>query len=197
MPDKITHAFSDCIEALMQSAEQLPSLMIESAELISNVLINEGKILTCGTGISASDAQNFASQLIHRQAIERPALPAIALSSNISMITNMSQAGCFNSLFSNQIKALGNARDLLLLIHSHDTISSLIPAIQAAHMREMMVILLHGEGNDSIQLSQLLHPDDLNVKVPSTHTNRIQEIHRFILNNICDLIDHNLFGLQR
>ncbi len=196
MLDRITHAFSDCIEILMLSADQLSSVMLEAAAMISNILINEGKIITGGVGVSSSDAQDFAAQLTHKYCLERPALPIIALSSNLSIITDMSQSECFDHLFSKQIKALGTSRDVLFLINSHAAVSSLVEAIQAAHLREMKVVLLHGESENAIQLSSLLYAEDLELKVPSTHSARIQEVHRLVLNNLCQLIDEHLFGLQ-
>lgn len=194
MLDRITQIFSDSIDAIIQSAEDLPPVIVDAAEMIVNVLVTEGKVLVCGNGTGASDAQDFASKLLNRYERERPSLPAIALSTDTSTLTAVSRDSNYNEAFAKQIRALGMSDDLLLMISTDGKSSSLIQAIQAAHSREMHVIVL--SGGDGGNVARLLQPDDIELRVPSHIAARTQEVQRLILHCLCDLIDEHLFGLQ-
>ena len=194
MLDRITQTFSDSIDAIIQSAEELPPAIIEAAGMIVNVLVNEGKVLVCGNGTGASDAQDFASKLLNRYERERPSLPAISLSTDTSTLTAISRDSNYNEVFAKQVRALGRSDDVLLMISTDGKSSSLIQAIQAAHSREMHVIVL--SGGDGGDVARLLQPDDVELRVTSNTDARTQEVQRLILHCLCDLIDEHLFGLQ-
>lgn len=194
MLDRITQTFSDSIDTIIHSAESLPTPIADAAAMIVNVLVNEGKVLVCGNGTGASDAQDFASKLLNRYERERPSLPAIALSADSATITAISRDTHYNDVFAKQVKALGFSDDVLVMISTDEKSSSLIQAIQAAHSQEMHVIVLSGaDGGD---VARLLQPDDIELRVPSDVAVRTQEVHRLVLHCLCDLIDEHLFGLQ-
>lgn len=194
MLDRITQTFSDSIDTIIHAAEKLPSSIADAAGMIVNVLVNEGKVLVCGNGTGASDAQDFASKLLNRYERDRPSLPAIALSADSTTVTAISRDTHYNEVFAKQVKALGFSDDILVMISTDGKSSSLIQAIQAAHSREMHVIVLSGaDGGD---VARLLQPDDIELRVPSNIAVRTQEVHRLVLHCLCDLIDEHLFGLQ-
>jgi len=193
MLDRVTQTFSDSVDIIIQAAEKLPPVIIDAASMIVNALINEGKVLICGNGTGASDAQDFASKLLNRYERERPSLPAIALSADSTTVTAISRDAHYNEVFAKQIRALGFADDILVMISTDGKSSSLIQAVQAAHSREMHVIVL--SGGDGGDIARLLQPDDIEIRIPSFCAVRTQEVHRLILHCLCDLIDENLFGL--
>ena len=155
-------------------------------------LLSEGKIMACGNGGSAADSQHFASELINRFESERPALPAIALTTDTSAITSIANDYQYNEIFSRQIHALGRETDVLLAISTSGQSPSIVQAIEAAHEREVIVIALTGKDGGSV--AQSLSEDDIELRVPSDQTARIQETHITIIHALCDLIDHQLFG---
>ncbi len=190
--DRITTHFSDGIDVKIQSAETLPPLIAVAGELMVQTLLNDGKILTCGNGGSATHAQHFASLLLNRFDRERPALPALALTADSAVLTAISNDYSFHEVFSKQIRALGQTNDVLLTISTSGNSASIVQSIQAAHDRQMTVIALTGrEGGDA---SSLLHPEDIEIRVPSFDPARIHEIHMVILHSLSDLIDEYLFG---
>ena len=192
--ERVPRAFSDNIDTIMRAAESLPSLICDAADMISGVLVNDGKILICGNGTAASDALDLASKLLNRFEKERPSLPAIALPADAVTITSVSRDNGYNEVFARQIRALGNSGDLLLLFSADGKSSSLIQAVQAARLREMKIIAL--SGSDGGDLARLLQHGDVEIRVPSGKIPRVQEVHRLILHCLCDLIDHNLFNIQ-
>ncbi len=194
MLERITCAFSDCIDTIIKSAESLSPAIEEAAGMIVNALVNEGKLLVCGNGSGASDAQDFASMLINRYERDRPSLPAISLSTDTSILTAVSRDSSYNEVFAKQIRALGTSDDLLVMISTDGKSSGLIQAIQAAHLREMHVIVLSGD--DGGDVARLLQTDDIELRVPSNNSSRTQEVQRLILHCLCDLIDEHLFGFQ-
>lgn len=191
MLERITSHVSDSIDAKIRTAETLPPLIAQAAELIVNALVNEKKILTCGNGCSAADAQHFSSALINRFERERPSLPAIALTTDSSTITAIANDYSYNEVFARQIRALGQADDVLLAISTSGKSSNIVQAVQAAHDREMTVIALTGK--DGGNMARLLHSEDIEIRAPSTVTARIQEVHLLVIHCLCDLIDECLF----
>ena len=159
-----------------------------------NCLLNEGKILTCGNGGSAGDAQHFSSELLNRFERERPSLPALALTTDSSTITSIANDYSYDEIFSKQIRALGQPGDVLLAISTSGNSGNVLQAIQAAHDRDMLVVAL--TGRDGGAMASLLLPEDSEIRVPARSTARIQEVHLLAIHCLCDLIDRQLFGSE-
>ncbi|MGY0217868.1 phosphoheptose isomerase [Endozoicomonadaceae bacterium StTr2] len=192
MQERITRHFSDSIDAKIRAAEALTPLIDQTAEIMTQTLLNEGKILTCGNGGSAGNAQHFSSELLNRFERERPSLPALALTTDTSTLTSIADDYSYNEIFSKQIRALGQPDDILLLISATGQSPNIIQAIQAAHDREMIVIAL--TGNDGGNVARLMQPEDIELRVPSSVPARVHEVHMLLIHCFCDLIDEHLFG---
>ncbi len=188
----ITKHFEDSINVKQASAAILASPILDATEIMLNSLLNHGKILSCGNGGSAGDAQHFSAELLNRFEKERPGLPAIAISTDTSTITAIANDYSYEEIFSKQVLALGMTNDTLLAISTSGNSTNVVRAIDAAHEREMSVIAL--TGNDGGKLSVKLHENDVEIRVPSNRTARIQEVHLVVIHCLCDLIDHKLFG---
>ena len=154
-------------------------------------LLNDKKILTCGNGGSAGDAQHFSSEMLNRFERERPALPAIALSTDTSTITSIANDYHFDDIFAKQLRALGQSGDILLAYTTSGNSGNIIKAVTAAHDKEIACIILSGKEGGA--LAPLLNENDIEIRVPSQSTARIQEVHLLISHCFCDLIDHQLF----
>lgn len=189
---RIEKIFSESIAAKQQTMQLLGKEIQRAADTLVQSLLNEGKIMICGNGGSAADAQHFASELVNRFEAERPALPAIALTTDTSALTSIANDYHYDEVFSRQIQALGRETDMLLAISTSGQSPSILKAIEAAHEREMSVIVLSGK--DGGQAAGLLLEDDIELRVPAQRTARIQEVHITIIHALCDLIDHQLFG---
>jgi len=156
--------------------------------------MNEGKILACGNGGSAADAQHFSAELLNRFEMERPPLAAVALTTDSSTLTSIANDYDYNQVFSKQIRALGQPNDLLLAISTSGNSRNVIEAVQAAHERQMGVIALTGKSGGT--MAELLGPDDIHLCVPHANTARIQEVHILCLHCMCDAIDCLLLGVE-
>ena len=189
---RIRNHFLDSIETKRNALEELIIPIKHAANCISDSLLNEGKILSCGNGGSAGDAQHFSAELLNRFEIERPGLPAVALTTDSSTLTAIANDYEYDQIFSKQILALGTNRDVLLAISTSGNSSNIIKAVQAAHERKMQVLSL--TGNKGGKLAKLLKGDDIEIRVPSDRTARIQEIHLLVIHCLCDIIDAILFG---
>lgn len=194
MQSRIRQLFQASIESKEQAMQVLPPYLEQASFLMVNALLNEGKILCCGNGGSAGDAQHFSSELLNRFERERPSLPAISLTTDSSTLTAISNDYSYNEVFSKQIRALGQPGDVLLAISTSGNSASIIQAIQAAHDREMLVVAL--SGRDGGGMASLLLPEDVEIRVPGTSTARIQEVHLLAIHCLCDLIDNQLFGSE-
>ena len=189
---RIRNHFLDSIETKKNALEELIIPIKHAANCISHSLLNEGKILSCGNGGSAGDAQHFSAELLNRFEIERPGLPAVALTTDSSTLTAIANDYEYDQIFSKQILALGTNRDVLLAISTSGNSSNIVKAVQAAHERNMIVLSL--TGNKGGKLAKLLKGDDIEIRVPSDRTARIQEIHLLVIHCLCDIIDSILFG---
>ena len=189
---RIRNHFLDSIETKRNALEELIIPIKHAANCISRSLLNEGKILSCGNGGSAGDAQHFSAELLNRFEIERPGLPAVALTTDSSTLTAIANDYEYDQIFSKQILALGTNRDVLLAISTSGNSSNIVKAVQAAHERNMIVLSL--TGNKGGKLAKLLKGDDIEIRVPSDRTARIQEIHLLVIHCLCDIIDAILFG---
>src|SRR5690554_7172916 len=157
MQPRIQHMFQASIETKQQALAVLPQAIESASLLMVSSLLNEGKILSCGNGGSAGDAQHFSSEMLNRFERERPSLPAIALTTDSSTITSIANDYSYEEVFSKQIRALGQAGDILLAISTSGNSANVVQAIHAAHDRNMHVVAL--TGRDGGQIAPLLLPD--------------------------------------
>ena len=194
MQSRIQHMFQASIETKQQALTVLPQAIENASLMMVSSLLNEGKIQACGNGGSAGDAQHFSSEMLNRFERERPSLPAIALTTDSSTITSIANDYSYEEIFSKQIRALGKDGDVLLAISTSGNSANVVQAIHAAHDRNMHVVAL--TGRDGGQIAPLLLPDDVEIRVPSNVTARVQEVHLLVIHCLCDLIDHQLFGSE-
>jgi D-sedoheptulose 7-phosphate isomerase len=157
-----------------------------------NSLLNNGKILSCGNGGSAGDAQHFSAELLNRFEKERPGLPAMALTTDSSTLTAIANDYSYEEIFSKQVSALGQASDVLLAISTSGNSANVAAAMKAAQERKMLTVVL--SGNDGGLMTGLLGNQDIEIRVPSNRTARIQEVHLVVIHCLCDFIDTQLFG---
>lgn len=190
--ERIGKHFMDSIETKRRSMEELVVPIQHAGDCMIKSLLNEGKILSCGNGGSAGDAQHFSAELLNRFETERPGLSAIALTTDSSTLTAIANDYDYNEIFAKQISALGRASDVLLAISTSGNSGNIVQAIKAAHDREMTVIAL--TGRDGGTVADLLQENDVEIRVPSARTARIQEVHLLVIHCLCDFIDTQLFG---
>jgi D-sedoheptulose 7-phosphate isomerase len=190
--ERIKQLFEDSIRTKQLALETLPEIVESAGQRIVQALLTDRKILSCGNGGSAGDAQHFSSELLNRFERERPGLPAVALTTDTSTLTSIANDYSYNEIFSKQIRALGNTGDILLAISTSGNSSNVIQAIQAAHDRGMGVVALTGK--DGGNMASLLEADDIEIRVASNSTARIQEVHLLVIHSLCDYIDCALFG---
>jgi len=191
---RINQHFTDSAQLKLQAMELLAEPLARASERMVECLMKEGKILSCGNGGSAADAQHFAAELLNRFEMERPPLAAMALSTDTSTLTSIANDYDFNDVFSKQVRALGRPDDLLLAISTSGNSLNVMEAISAAHDRQMNVIALTGKKGGKI--AALLGPNDVHVCVPADRTARIQEVHLLCLHCMCDAIDCLLLGVE-
>jgi D-sedoheptulose 7-phosphate isomerase len=189
---RILAHFQESAELKLKSGQLLAQPISQAIELMFNALSNGNKILACGNGGSAGDAQHFAAELVGRFERERFPLPAISLSTDTSIITAVGNDYSFNEIFSKQVQAFGQAGDILLAISTSGNSGNVLAAVEAALEREMRVVALTGK--DGGKLGQLLTEADVHINVQHARTARIQEVHLVAIHSICDGIDVALFG---
>ena len=191
---RIAQHFAESAQLKTQAAKVLTEPLRLGAERMVQCLMNEGKILACGNGGSAADAQHFSAELLNRFEMERPALPAIALTTDSSTITSIANDYDYDQVFSKQVRALGQPDDLLLAISTSGNSRNIVDAIHAAHERQMGVIALTGR-NGGV-MAEVLGQQDVHICVPHSRTARIQEVHILCLHCLCDAIDCLLLGVE-
>ena len=189
---QILSHFRESAELKMQAAEQLQDPIAQAIEIMFTALSNGNKIMACGNGGSAADCQHFAAELVGRFERERLPLPAMALSTDSSIMTAVGNEYSFNEIFSKQVQAFGQAGDVLLAISTSGNSANVIQAVEAALERDMRVVALTGK-NGGVIATMLSHVD-ANICVPHERTARIQEVHLLAIHCICDGIDNALFG---
>ena len=189
---RIKQNFHDSINTKQLAADLLAEPLATAAQMITQCLLGGGKILSCGNGGSAGDAQHFSSEMLNRFEMERPGLPAVALTTDSSTLTSIANDYSYDQVFSKQVSALGQQGDILLAISTSGNSTNVNRAIEAAHEREMQVIAL--SGNQGGDMASALTADDVEIRVPSDSTARIQEVHLLAIHCICDLVDHQLLG---
>ena len=189
---RINKNFQDSISTKQLAAEMLAEPISRAAQVITQCFLNGGKVLSCGNGGSAGDAQHFSSEMLNRFEMERPGLPAIALTTDSSTVTSIANDYHYNQVFSKQVTALGHAGDILLAISTRGNSENVIMAVDAAHDRDMSIIALSGKSGG--ELGERLSMNDIEIRAPSDSTARIQEVHLLVIHCICDLVDHQLMG---
>ncbi|MEX1033502.1 MAG: SIS domain-containing protein [Cellvibrionaceae bacterium] len=194
MHDRIMQIFHQSIETKMQAGELLTPLIDKASQMIVSSLLNEGKVLVAGNGCSAAIGQVMVASLINRLKQERPSLPAINIAGDSATLTAIANDFSYNDVFAKQVRALGNAGDVLLMITSTGNSSNLVQAIAAAHDRHVAIIAM--TGSDGGDLATLLDADDLELRVPSDSPVHVHEVHLLTVFCLCDLIDFQLFGAQ-
>lgn len=194
MEQRIITLFHESIEAKMQAGEYLAPLLCEASEILVHCLLNEGKILTAGNGISAANAQTLSSCLSNHFERERPSLPAITLGTDFTTQTSIAHDYSYNDIFAKQVRALGQPGDCLVLITSSGNPNNLVQAVAAAHERDMNVIAF--SGRDGGNIASVLDANDLELRVPVDSHIRLHEIHLLSIFCLCDLIDQQLFGAE-
>ena len=191
---RISENFSESAHLKLQSMDALAGPIAAAAARMVQCLKQDGKILSCGNGGSAADAQHFSAELLNRFEKERPGLAAMALTTDSSTLTSIANDYDYDQVFSKQVRALGQARDVLLAISTSGNSRNVIAAVEAAHECQMGVVALSGRGGG--KLGEVLSPADIHVCVPAQSTARIQEVHLLTLHCLCDAIDCLLLGVE-
>jgi D-sedoheptulose 7-phosphate isomerase len=192
LANRIRKHFDDSAQTKLQVKDTLAQPIADAAQALVACLMNDGKILCCGNGGSAADSQHFAAELINRFEVERPALAAIALTTDSSVLTSIANDYDYNQVFSRQVRGLGMAGDVLIAISTSGNSINVAEAVHAAHERDMRVIALTGREGGTI--GEILETDDIHICVNTERTARIQEVHLLTLHCLCDAIDHLLLG---
>lgn len=191
---RIGQHFTDSARTKMEAVEMLAAPIASATERMVESLLGNGKILACGNGGSAADAQHFAAELVGRFEKERQGLAAIALTTDTSILTAVANDYSFTAVFEKQVRALGQPGDILLAISTSGNSANVIAAIEAAHENDLYVIAL--TGRDGGEIGQLLRPGDIHICVPAERTARIQEVHLLTIHCLCDGIDCLLLGVD-
>ncbi len=186
-----TH-FSDSIAVKQRAMENLLQPINAAAQSMTDSLRSTGKILSCGNGGSAGDAQHFSAELLNRFEMERPALAAVALTTDSSTLTAIANDYAYDQIFAKQVTGLGQAGDCLLAISTSGNSANVLAAVLAAQERGMTVIAL--TGGDGGTIAAALTTEDIEIRVPDKRTARIQETHLLIIHCLCDEIDQALFA---
>ena len=194
LEQRIQQHFIDSADLKYQSAQSLSKPIVAAVQAMLACVTSGGKVLACGNGGSAADAQHFAAEFIGRFERERPELAALALTTDSSILTAIANDYDFDRIFSKQVRGLGQAGDVLLALSTSGNSANVLAAIEAAHEREMTVVALTGRGGGKI--TQLLRETDVHICVPHDRTARIQEVHLLVLHCICDGVDTQLLGEQ-
>lgn len=194
MIDRIIGHFNESARLKLDVADLLAPAIANAAELVLQCILRDGKVLSCGNGGSAADAQHFSSKMMSRFEHERPGLPAIALTTDTSTLTSIANDLAFEQVFARQISALGLPGDVLLAISTSGSSPNILAAAEAARDRDMTVIAL--TGHDGGKLAEQLSDRDVLICVPADSAARIQEIHLLAIHCLCDAVDSALLGVE-
>jgi D-sedoheptulose 7-phosphate isomerase len=189
---RIAALFNDSIRTKQTTLNTLSEQIERAARKVAETLSSRNKILTCGNGGSAGDAQHFASEMVNRFERERPGLAVIALTADTLTLTSIANDYSYNEVFAKPISALGQPGDLLVVYSTSGNSKNIIHAVNAAHAKNMRVLALTGK--DGGMLATALNERDLEIRIPSQSTARIQEVHLLITHCLCDFVDYQLFG---
>ncbi len=194
LEQRIQQQFFDSADLKYAAAEMLSRPIAEAVQALVGCITSGGKVLACGNGGSASDAQHFAAEFVGRFERERPGLAAIALNTDPSVLTAIGNDYAFDAVFAKQVQALGAPGDVLLAISTSGNSANVLAAVEAAQAREMTVIAL--SGRDGGKLRERLTETDVHICVPHDRTARIQEVHILVVHCLCDAVDTQLLGEQ-
>jgi D-sedoheptulose 7-phosphate isomerase len=192
LASRVAAQFAESAKLKLDAAQALNAPLTHAGLLMAQALRDGGKVLACGNGGSAADAQHFAAELVNRFEMERPPLAGIALTTDTSGITSIANDYAWLQVFSKQVRALGRRGDVLLAISTSGNSGNVLEAVKASHELGLRVVALTGNGGG--KMAALLGADDVHVCVPHKITARIQEVHLLALHCICDGIDFELFG---
>ena len=191
---RVQQHFADSIQALRDAVGPLAAPVAAAAVRMAEALRAERKILACGNGGSAADAQHFSAELLNRFERERPPLACVALTTDTSTLTSIGNDYHFDEIFAKQVHALGRPGDVLLGITTSGNSPNVLRAVEAARERGVACVALTGRNGG--KLAGMLRPEDIHICVPATSTARIQEVHGLVIHCLCDLIDQQLFGAR-
>jgi len=191
--DLIAQTFAEGASLRQLCSDQLTTPLLKANDIVCECLQSGGKVLACGNGGSAADAQHFAGELVNRFTFDRPACAAIALTHDASVITSIANDMGFEHVFSRQVEALGRAGDVLLVISTSGNSANILAAVDVAAKLGIRVIALTGSDGGRLQAHEAV---DVNLHVPHSSTPRVQEIHITCLHILCDLLDRSLFAQQ-
>ena len=194
LEQRIEQHFIDSADLKYQAAQVLSKPIAQAVQAVLACVTGGGKVLACGNGGSAADAQHFAAEFVGRFERERPELGAIALTTDSSILTAIANDYNYNAVFSRQVRALGQPGDVLLAISTSGNSANVLAAIEAAHEREMTVVAMTGRNGG--KMNTALRDTDVHICVPHERTARIQEVHILALHCICDAVDAQLLGDQ-
>lgn len=192
LTQRVAGLFAASLAVKTQAMHCLPETIVAAARHMAVALRDGHKILSCGNGGSAGDAQHFSSELLNRFERDRPSLPALALTTDAFVLTSIANDYAYREVFAKQIKSLGNKDDILLAISTSGNSENVLAAVETAHAQEMNVVFL--SGRDGGKIAKILKKDDVEIRVPAHSTARIQEVHLLVIHCLCDLIDIQLFG---
>ena len=188
----IADNFQRTIDTIAMSVDPLAEVIERGGQLMAEALLADRKIIVCGNGVDAALAQLFTCNLLNRFDEDRPALPALTLGTDSASVTAIAQSIGISEIFSRQLRALGQAGDVLLCINSSIGTDNLLRAVQTAQERNMGVVMMSNAGDSEI--GTLMRPEDVELRVDATQPARIVEIHTMVIHHFCELLDHNLFG---
>ena len=188
---RINELFSNSIKTKQKAQEALPDSIAAAGLLMTASLQAGKKVMACGNGGSAADAQHFAAELLNRFERERPELAGLALTTDSSTLTSIANDYAYTEIFAKQVRGLGVAGDTLLAISTSGNSPNVLQAILAAHTKEINVVVLSGK--DGGEIAQHLKDGDIEIRVPANSTARIQEVHLLVLHCLCDQIDNELY----
>ena len=184
----IKEIFDENIRVKTLAKDLLVPKIVSAGAMLINCLQSDHKILCCGNGGSASDAQHFAAELVNRFQIERAPLSCLALNTDTSVLTAIANDYSYQEVFAKQILALGAKGDVLLAISTSGNSPNVVQAVKTAQQKDLKIIALTGK--DGGVLATLMRADcDLEIRVPANLAPRVQETHILILHCLCDLID--------
>jgi D-sedoheptulose 7-phosphate isomerase len=194
LEQRIEQHFIDSADLKYQAAQVLSKPIAQAVQAVLTCVTSGGKVLACGNGGSASDAQHFAAEFVGRFERDRLELGAIALTTDSSVLTALGNDYGFDVIFSRQVRALGSPGDVLIAITTSGNSANVLAAVTAAHEREMTVVALTGRGGG--KMNQMLRETDVHICVPHERTARVQEVHILALHCLCDAVDNQLLGEQ-
>ena len=192
LEQRIQQQFFDSADLKYAAAEVLTRPVSEAAQVLLNAITSGCKVLACGNGGSAGDAQHFAAEFVGRFERERPGLAALSMSTDTSILTAIGNDYAFDQIYAKQVQALGQPGDVLLAISTSGNSANILEAIDAAHQKDMVVVALTGKGGGKV--NSALNEGDIHICVPHDRTARIQEVHLLVIHCLCDAVDVSLLG---